>query len=375
MKRKIVFITGTRADFGKLKSLIDILENDIKFDVYIFVTGMHLQQKYGYTYQEIALKNYSNLHKFINTSKDSTMDITLANTIQGFSNYIQDIVKPDMIVVHGDRLESLACAIVGSFNNIFVAHIEGGELSGTIDESIRHSISKLSHLHFVTSQNAKKRLIQLGENSKDIYVIGSPDIDLMISNDLPHFNESLKRYDIPFKDYGMLLYHPVTSEIEKLNFQIEQLVKAINESNKNFIVIYPNNDLGSDMIIFNYKQHFEKKSNIKIFPSLRFEHFLTLLKNTEFILGNSSAGISEAPFYGVPTINIGSRQNNRSGNTDILNVDHDSKQILGAMQGINKLKIKKNYDFGSGGSSEKFVEILKNEKTWRVNIQKYFNDL
>jgi UDP-hydrolysing UDP-N-acetyl-D-glucosamine 2-epimerase len=375
MKRKIVFITGTRADFGKLKSLIDILENDIKFDVYIFVTGMHLQQKYGYTYQEIALKKYSNLHKFINTSKDSTMDITLANTIQGFSNYIQDIVKPDMIVVHGDRLESLACAIVGSFNNIFVAHIEGGELSGTIDESIRHSISKLSHLHFVTSQNAKKRLIQLGENSKDIYIIGSPDIDLMISSDLPHFNESLKRYDIPFKDYGMLLYHPVTSEIEKLNFQIEQLVKAINESNKNFIVIYPNNDLGSDMIIFNYKQHFEKKSNIKIFPSLRFEHFLTLLKNTEFILGNSSAGISEAPFYGVPTINIGSRQNNRSGNTDILNVDHDWKQILGAMKGINKLKIKKNDDFGSGGSSEKFVEILKNEQTWRVNIQKYFNDL
>ena len=181
MIKKIVFITGTRADYGKIKSLIDELEYDPNYEVYIFVTGMHLQKKYGYTYEEIASKNYSNLYTFINTKNESSMDITLASTIDGFSNYIKNVVNPDLIIVHGDRLESLACAIVGSFNNILVAHIEGGELSGTIDESIRHSISKLSHVHFVTSDKAKKRLLQLGENSKNIHVIGSPDIDLMIS--------------------------------------------------------------------------------------------------------------------------------------------------------------------------------------------------
>ena len=156
MKKKIVFITGTRADYGKIKSLINELENDSKFEVYIFVTGMHLQQKYGYTYEEILKNNYSNLYTFINNNEQPSMDITLTNTINGFSNYIKNVVDPDLIVVHGDRLESLACAIVGSFNNKLVAHIEGGELSGTIDESIRHSISKLSHIHFVTSSNAKK---------------------------------------------------------------------------------------------------------------------------------------------------------------------------------------------------------------------------
>ena len=277
--------------------------------------------------------------------------------------------------MHGDRLESLACAIVGSFNNILVAHIEGGELSGTIDESIRHSISKLSHVHFVTSDKAKKRLLQLGENSKNIHIIGSPDIDLMISKHLPSLNDSIKRYQLPFKNYSLLLYHPVTSEIDKLSFHIKEIVQAINLSEENYIVIYPNNDSGSDLIINSFKKNFKTNSKIKIFPSLRFEHFLTLLKNSNFIIGNSSAGICEAPFYGIPTVNIGSRQNNRSSNKQIINVDHKKDKILKAIDQAKNLQIKKSIDFGSGGSSKKFVKVLNSGKVWSVNIQKFFNDL
>jgi len=162
LNKKIVFLTGTRADFGKIKSLIQILQDTEGFEPHIFITGMHLDKKYGYTYLEIEKSGFENLFSFSNATSEHSMDLTLAKTIQGFSNYTKTI-HPDMIIVHGDRVEALAGAIVGSLNNILVAHIEGGEVSGTIDELIRHSVSKLSHLHFVSNELAKKRLIQMGE--------------------------------------------------------------------------------------------------------------------------------------------------------------------------------------------------------------------
>ncbi|HSD13283.1 MAG TPA: UDP-N-acetylglucosamine 2-epimerase, partial [Flavobacterium sp.] len=178
--RKILFLTGTRADFGKIKSLIQILENHHDFEVFVFVTGMHLLKEYGYTLLEIERCGFSNVHTFENHTHETTMDLTLAKTIEGLSSYVKTC-EPDMIVIHGDRVEALAGAIVGSLNNILVSHIEGGEVSGTIDEFIRHSTSKMSHVHFVSNQQAKKRLIQMGELSESVFTIGSPDVDIMFS--------------------------------------------------------------------------------------------------------------------------------------------------------------------------------------------------
>ncbi|MCB0427538.1 MAG: UDP-N-acetylglucosamine 2-epimerase, partial [Mangrovimonas sp.] len=182
-KKKVVFLTGTRADFGKIKSLIQILEDDPGFSPFVFVTGMHLMQKYGLTLIEIERCKFSNVQTFSNHTSETTMDLTLAKTIEGFSQYIKK-VKPDLIVVHGDRVEALAGAITGSLNNILVAHIEGGEISGTIDELIRHSVSKMSHIHYVANKDAKRRLMPLGEVEKSIQIIGSPDVDIMIANKL-----------------------------------------------------------------------------------------------------------------------------------------------------------------------------------------------
>jgi UDP-N-acetylglucosamine 2-epimerase (hydrolysing) len=371
--KKILFLTGTRADFGKIKSLISTLDNHQNFEVFVFVTGMHLQKEYGYTLIEIERCNFKNIHTFENHTHETTMDLTLAKTIEGLSGYCKQ-VNPDLIVVHGDRVETLAGAIVGSLNNILVAHIEGGELSGTVDELIRHSVSKLSHIHFVSNTDAAKRLKQMGEIESSIFTIGSPDIDIMFSDDLPSLSAVKEYYEIDFESYAIVMFHPVTTEINQMQSYAATFVKALVEDNHNYVVIYPNNDLGSQFIIEEY-QKLKENSRFRIFPSLRFEYFLTLLKNSQFIIGNSSAGIREAPYYGIPIINIGTRQQNRTVHADIINVDYELESIQEALSVIDLHKIQvSDSDYGKGNSTELFFECLQNMEIWQLNHQKQFRD-
>ena len=368
-KKKILFITGTRADFGKIKQVIKKLET-LKFDLSIFITGMHLDKKFGSTFNEIN-KTFKKLKakKFINNKKNDTMDIVLSKTINGFSSYVKKI-KPDLIMVHGDRVEPLAASIVGTLNNILVGHIEGGERSGTIDEHLRHSISKLSHIHFVSNINAKKRLVLLGEQKEKIFVTGSPDLDVMNDNNLPKLSEVQNKYEFKFMNYGILLYHPVTTELDNLSKETEILFKSIIKSKKKFLIIYPNNDNGHRLIINKIKKIFKKNNNVRILRSMRFEYFLSSLKNSNLIIGNSSAGIREAPFYGIPTINIGSRQQNRYKSKSIHNVDIKSKTIENKINRLFKMKYKKNFYFGKGDSSIKIARVLLKKNIWKTSIQK-----
>jgi len=372
--KKILFLTGTRADFGKIKSLISILDTHPDFEVFVFVTGMHLQQEYGYTLIEIERCNFKNVHTFENHTHETTMDLTLAKTIEGLSSYCKQ-VTPDMIVIHGDRVETLAGAIVGSLNNILVAHIEGGELSGTVDELIRHSVSKLSHIHFVSNETAEKRLIQMGEIKSSIFTIGSPDIDIMFSDDLPSLETVYQYYQIPFENYAIVMFHPVTTEASAMQQYAEDFVDSLLEDYHNYIVIYPNNDLGSKCIIAAF-QKLKENPRFRVFPSLRFEYFLTLLKNAQFIIGNSSAGIREAPYYGIPIINIGSRQQNRALHAEIINVGYDKKSIQYALQIIHNQK-KKAYqnDFGKGNSTYLFLKFIENNDIWKIKHQKQFGNI
>lgn len=372
MKNKIVFLTGTRADFGKLRPLIEKIEFSKNFECYIFVTGMHTLERYDFTYQEVMKRGYKNIFVFMNQSNSPKQDIILANTVVGLSNFVNEI-SPNMIIVHGDRIEALSGAIVGSFNNILVCHIEGGELTGSIDEMIRHSISKLSHIHMVSNSKAKKRLLQMGESKNSIFVIGSPDIDVMIGNTLPSKKQLCQTYQITFSKYAVLIFHPVTTNIHTLKNDVAQLLKAIKNSRKNYVVIFPNNDPGSEIILKAY-ENLKNNERIKIFSSLRFDFFLTLLKNSDFIIGNSSSGITEAEIYGVPSINIGSRQKNRSANKNIINVECKSTKIIDAINSISTKKFKKSYNFGNGKSADKFLKLINDKKIWKTPIQKQFID-
>ena len=279
-----------------------------------------------------------------------------------------------MIVVHGDRVEALAGAIVGSLNNILVSHIEGGEVSGTIDELIRHAVTKMSHLHFVANKEARTRLIHLGEKKDSIYEIGSPDIDIMLSNKLPELKDVKEHYDLTFDEYSILMFHPVTTEFEYVEIQSKNVVEAVIESGKKYVVIYPNNDLGSDKILKSYEA-LSRNSNFKIFPSIRFEYFLVLLKNAQFIIGNSSAGIREAPYYNLPTINIGTRQNNRAVAKSIINTDYTVESILNSIHLLKEYEDNMNVNFGKGKSDELFFEIVNSERFWENSKQKVFVDL
>jgi len=373
-KKKITFLTGTRADFGKLKPLISrIAEDADRYSYEIIATGMHLLKKYGNTIGEIRKAGFDNIVPMFNQEGLATdrMDTVLANTISPLSHYFSEN-KPDLFVIHGDRVESLAGAISGALNNIRVAHIEGGEISGTIDESIRHAVSKLVPLHFVSNDAARARLIQMGEDRTSIFQIGSPEVDVMLGAELPELETVTTHYRLNFNEYAIAIYHPVTTEIDLIPRHAKNVVDALLKIDEKFIVIEPNNDLGSQFIRSEFDR-LRPLSRIKIFPSLRFEYYLTLLKHCKYLLGNSSSGVREAPVFGVPSINIGSRQRGRNLSCGILEAREDSSEIIAAVRSI-PTKIPRESKFGKGQAARKFKKTLESPEFWEIPLQKRFQE-
>ncbi len=370
-KKKIIFVTATRADFGKLKSLIKICKSRKEFEVFIVVTGMHIIKNFGNTHLEIDKFFKSNIYKFENQNLGDRLEIILTKTTEKFSKYVKKI-KPDLIVLHGDRVETLACALVGSLNHILTAHVEGGELSGTIDDTIRHSVTKLSHVHFVGSEDAKMRVKKMGEIKNHIYNIGSPDIDVILNDKLPSFEQVKKRYSIKYNDYAILVWHPVTSNQKFLKNETICLLRFLQKLKRKIIIIYPNNDPGNKLIIDCYKKL--KNKNFQIIKSLRFEYFLTLLKNSKFIIGNSSSAIYEAPILKVPAINIGNRQHKRLNTKVIKNYEIDELNEKKLINFLRSYKATKKVYFGYGNSDKKFIKIISKKAFWNIPTQKFFSD-
>lgn len=374
--KRVLFITGTRADYGKIKSLMKRMDASPEYEVYVYVSGMHLLAKYGSTYKEVLKDKYQNVHVAFGQQYTQNMSYNMGNVLMSLSAYVEQI-SPDMILVHGDRIDALAGAVTGALNNILVAHIEGGEISGTIDDSIRHAVSKFAHLHFVCNEEAKNRIIQLGEPQENIYVIGSPDIDVMMGEELPDIEEVKQYYDIEFDKYGIFMYHPVTTEVDELQEHMDEIVAALKASQKKFVVIYPNNDLGTDIILRKIGRELEGEENFRVFPSIRFEYFLTLLKKASVIIGNSSAGIRESGVYGIPAIDIGTRQQGRYSIRKLKNIQHVTEnrdEILEAIENVGKYQVQCQ-SFGKGNSTELFLNVLGKQKIWNSDVQKKFIDL
>jgi len=320
----ISFITGTRADYGKIKPIIDYLLHKKKFKIYLFVTGMHLYKKYGKTIN-LLIKDYGTKCTIIKNC-EKVSDSTTSRMLNVIKYYERHLLKDkiDYVFVHGDRPDALGAALAASFNNIPICHMEAGELSGSIDEVLRHSISKLAQKFFVSDNNAKTVLIQLGENKKDIHVLGEPSLANLEQKSSPSFK-------IPFSKYGILSYHPVTTdEPQHISAEIKGIMSELLKSKMDYVVILPNNDKYHEIILQEYKAY-RNNRHFKFYPSLPFETFTNTMKRACFLIGNSSCAIKEAPYYNLPAIDIGCRQQGRYTHLNFPFLYH-----LNSYQGISK---------------------------------------
>ena len=378
MKKKILVTTGTRAEYGILRPILNEIIKSKKLKLYLVVTGTHLSKKYGYTINEIKKDDFKISSSINMLPKDDTLfslSKSIGTGIIKFSEIFNKI-KPDLNLVLGDRGEMLASSIAASQMNIPNVHIHGGDVSGGIDEYNRHAITKLSNIHFAATQKSKERIIKMGENPKNVFFTGSPSIDEITQNKITDKKTLEKIYDIKFSGNEiLLLQHPVTTQIELSGKQILNTLKAIVKLKKNTIIIAPNSDPGNN-IIFKHIQSYSKKFNfIKFYDSLPRNDYLGMLKNCGVLVGNSSSGIIESSVFQTPVVNIGIRQAGREKGKNVINVkDNSIKSINKAI--VQSLKIKKlpkkssNYIYGKGGTAKKIVKILEKITIDKDLIQK-----
>ena len=377
-KRTICVIASSRATYGYKKNILKLLQNDKDIDLKVIVTGMHLSKKHGYSVKELLIdkiKIFKKIHTNIKSDSKTNHVKSLSTEIFKLSAVLEKI-KPDLLLVTGDRAEMFAAAFTAAYMGIPIAHIQAGDLSGHIDGSVRHAITKISHIHFASCKDSALRVKKLGEQSFRIFNTGAPQIDDFYNKktkDLKYFE---KKYKITFnKKIFLILYHPVLFEIVDAEKQIIQILDAVSEFNEyKKIIIYPNIDVGNSKIIKTFKK-FNKKKDFQIFKNLNRDDFIFLLKKASILIGNSSCGILEASSFKLPVINIGNRQRGRLQSSNIINTKNSSKEIILA---INKALYDKNFlqklkkctnPYGNGKSSLKIVKILK-----KININKKLLD-
>lgn len=379
MKKKVFVVTERRADYSKLKPILKKISQSKKLDYFLIVTGSHLLKEYGNTIQEIKRDGFKIFSTF-QMYKKNRLD-TGAEMMYAFGRAIDNLtiqiekIKPDIILSGFDIGANFASAIIGAHMNILVSHIEGGEVTGTIDDSIRHATTKFAHIHFTSNYQATKRLIKMGENPKHVFTVGNPSLDAIL--EIKNMPEIIleKKYGLDFKKpFVIMLQHTVTSELDTIDKHVFETINAIKELDIQAIIIYGNADAGSRKIL-----NVIKNSKIKQYSSIPFNEFINILKHSSALIGNSSSGIIEAPFLHIPSINIGTRQAGRLHASSVIDVEYDKTQIKNAIlktindkKFLSKVKKLKSL-YGDGCASDRIVDILENINQKNIPIQKKIN--
>ncbi len=382
-KRKICVITGTRAEYGLLKRLMKAISDSEEFELQLIATGMHLTKKFGLTYKEIESDGFK-IDKKVNIKLESDTPIGISKSTSlgliGFSKSLQEL-EPDLILILGDRFEVFSAAIASMFLRIPIAHLHGGELTeGATDEAIRHSITKLSHLHFVASKEYKNRVIQLGENPKNVFLVGGLGVDSIRKTKLLSRNELENSLDLKFKKKNILItFHPVTLENSTSGTQMKELLKALSKlRDTNLIFTMPNADVDGK-IIFSMIEDFAKEhSDAYAFTSLGQQKYFSCIAQVDCVIGNSSSGLLEVPTFKKGTINIGDRQRGRLKATSIIDCEPNLKSISKALEEIYKPKFIAKVNstinpYGDGVAVEKIIKVLKRKSFDKLLKKDFYN--
>lgn len=364
-KRKIAIVTGSRGEYGYIRPIIKKILQEPSLDYELIVTNMHLLSEYGNSISEIerdgfkiGAKHHMTLDGYTNTTMTKSLGIFLLELPETL-----DRVKPDIILIAGDRGEQLMAAIAGAHLNIPVAHIQAGEVSGNIDGIVRHAITKLSHIHFVDNEDCVERVRKLGEQEFRIFLTGAPQLDELVEAKYSKPKELAQKYGLNLnKPIILAVQHPVTEEFNFATEQITETLLALREINEQTIIVYPNADAGNKKI----KEMINTYStpSMRAFRNLPREDYLGLMRIAKVIVGNSSSAIIEATFFALPAVNIGTRQHGRKQGDNVINTGYDKneivKAILTAMSHDFRSKLVPGKSpYGDGHSAERIVKILK----------------
>jgi GDP/UDP-N,N'-diacetylbacillosamine 2-epimerase (hydrolysing) len=379
---KICVATTSRSDFGLIKNLIFELKKS-NFKVQVIVGGSHFLKEFGNTFNEIincGIKIDKKIFCKINSNSTKNVSYILSRHIISGEKIFKDL-NPDLLVVLGDRYEMLGITAAAHISRIPIAHIHGGEItSGAVDDAIRHSITKMSQIHFAANKTYRNRIIQMGESPKSVFVVGGLGVDSISKIKLLSRNDLEKVLNIKFSNKNLIIcFHPETLKKNESKKQIKQLLSALcTLKDTTLIFTRPGLDLDNEIIVKKIKTFVKRISNAYYFPSLGQENYFSILNISDAVVGNSSSGILEMPTFKKATINIGDRQSGRLRSASIIDCKINKKEIINSLKMVYskkfQLKLKKNINhYGPQGASAKIVKILKKINLKNILIKKFYD--
>ncbi len=362
---RVLYFTGTRADFGLISSTLTQIHADPDIELGLAVTGTHLDKDFGFTVQDIreaALPIISEVVVPLRPRNGKTVSIATSLQLSGFAEAIEHW-KPSCAMVLGDRPEMLAAATAAALNDVLVCHLHGGERSGSVDESIRHAISKLAHVHCVATSAAAERLERMGEDRQRIYQIGAPGLDDITGLNLPHRSDTMHRLSLnPDEPLVLAVFHPVTFEKESLFEQMTAFLEGLDATGAQVVLLRPNSDAGGDEIDSAIAAF--KSKHFKVLVHLSRPEYLSLMKAADVMAGNSSSGIIEAASFQLPVVDVGSRQNLRERGDNVRWVAPESSAITVAINSaLRETRDRVTNPYGDGTSGKRLVALLKSLNT------------